>query len=138
MSDTKEIYCCACERNVEARLTDGAEIYPHRPDLSTLPFWKCDECKNHVGCHHKTENHTQPLGCIPSPELRAARSEIHKMLDPLWMHKGLKRHEVYKHISKEMGWRYHTAQLRTIEEADQVKEIIMDIHHNGLPDEEAA
>ena len=31
-----EIYCCGCEDKVIARLTDGAEIYPHRFDLPSL------------------------------------------------------------------------------------------------------
>lgn len=28
-----KIYCTGCEEDVEARLTDGQERYPHRPDL---------------------------------------------------------------------------------------------------------
>lgn len=85
-----EIYCCGCEKKVPARLTDGAEIYPHRHDLSGLPFWKCDTCGNFVGCHHKTKNRTRPLGCIPTPEIKEARKRIHSLLDPLlarWIEK---------------------------------------------------
>jgi len=77
------IYCCGCLIKVNARLTDGSEIYPHRKDLSSLPFWVCDKCGNYVGCHHKTSNRTAPLGCIPTSEIRAARNRIHKMLDPM-------------------------------------------------------
>ena len=32
------IRCCGCEKKVEARLTDGGEIYPHRADLSHCRF----------------------------------------------------------------------------------------------------
>ncbi len=60
------IYCCGCNEKIKARLTNGEEIYPHRTDLYLLPFWKCDSCGNFVGCHHKTDNPTKPLGCIPS------------------------------------------------------------------------
>ena len=87
-----KIYCCGCETIIEARLTDGSEIYAHRPDLSDLPFWCCDTCKNYVGCHHKTENRTQPLGCIPTKEIRDARKHIHALLDSMW-ESGLDRKE---------------------------------------------
>jgi hypothetical protein len=127
-----KIHCCQCKEKVDARLTDGSEIYPHRPDLEIIPFWKCDTCGNHVGCHHKTSNPTQPLGCIPSAEIKKARSHIHKILDPLWKYMGHKRHKVYKCISNEIGWRYHTAQIRTIEEAREIYKIIMKIHTGEL------
>ena len=74
------LYCCGCERDVTGRLTNGGEIYPHRSDLADLPFWKCDTCKNSVGCHHKTTSPTKPLGCIPTKEIKAARHHIHKFL----------------------------------------------------------
>jgi hypothetical protein len=103
-----------------ARLTDGAEIYPHRPDLATLPFWRCDRCGNYVGCHHKTKNPTEPLGNIPTPELRKARNHIHAVLDPLWKSKRFKRKELYAILSDHMGFQYHTAHLRSLEEARKV------------------
>ena len=46
----REILCCGCGgEKVQARLTHGSEIYPHRKDLYSLPFWKCDACGNFVG-----------------------------------------------------------------------------------------
>jgi hypothetical protein len=54
-----KLYCTGCEHEVEARLTNGEERYPHRPDLYELPFWKCDACSGYVGCHHKTDNPTK-------------------------------------------------------------------------------
>lgn len=51
--DPSQIHCCGCGETVTARLTDGREIYPHRQDLSGLPFWKCDTCGNYVGCHRE-------------------------------------------------------------------------------------
>ena len=125
--ETKEIYCCGCEDKVQARLTDGREIYPHRSDLADLPFWKCDACKNYVGCHHKTKNRTHPLGNIPTPELREARKHIHRILDPLWQKHGHKRKALYALISDKVGWKYHTSQIRTVEEARQVYKIIQEI-----------
>jgi hypothetical protein len=128
MSKTKEIYCCGCGDQVDARLTDGQEIYPHRPDLSYLPFWKCDECGNYVGCHHKTDKPTRPLGCIPTPELMKARSHIHAVLDPIWKSKTLSRRQAYKRVSAELGYKYHTANIKSIEEARKVYRVVADLN----------
>lgn len=112
-----ELWCCSCAEYVEARLTNGAEVYPHRGDLSDLPFWRCDKCGNWVGCHHKTKNRTKPLGNIPSPELKKARGHIHALIDPLWKSRRIGRRELYQAMSDKLGWNYHTASLRTIDEA---------------------
>ena len=126
-----EIRCCGCGEKVKARLTDGKEIYSHRPDLHGLPFWKCDACGNFVGCHHKTKDRTRPLGCIPTPELRKARGHIHKILDPLWQNakrKNVRRKEVYGLISDNLGYKYHTANIRSIDEARKIYRFILTIN----------
>lgn len=127
------IYCCECSQDIDARLTDGSEIYPHRSDLSDLPMWVCDQCKNYVGCHYKTRNPTKPLGVIPSLELRNARKHIHAKLDPIWKTKRLKRGEIYALISGRLGYEYHTAEIRSIEEARRVYRVIADIHEECRP-----
>lgn len=121
---TRTLYCCACQADVQARLTDGREVYPHRPDLAGLPFWRHDACGGFVGCHHRTANPTRPLGNIPTPELRQARRHIHALLDPLWRRGLMARSTMYRAISREIGREYHTAELRTIEEARKVYRII--------------
>lgn len=125
---TKQIHCCGCNAKVSARLTNGAEIYPHRQDLSELPFWKCDECGNFVGCHHKTSNPTNPLGCIPTPEIKAARQHIHRILDPIWKQGRMERRAIYAEIAERMGRSgYHTANIRSVEEAREVYRTIQEI-----------
>lgn len=119
----RQIHCCGCDREVLARLTSGTEVYPGRRDLSALPFWICDRCGNFVGCHHKTDNPTRPLGCIPTPEVKNARRHLHALLDPLWQTGKIGRRELYARISQETGREYHTAQLRTLEEARRVYRI---------------
>lgn len=119
------LYCCGCGADVTVRLTDGAEIYPHRADLADTPFWKCDACNNFVGCHHKSDDPTRPLGCIPTPQLRAARKQIHALLDPLWKSGRMRRSEVYAALSKVLGWEYHTAKLRSLEDVQNVKRILL-------------
>jgi len=118
---TRGIYCCGCQKDVEVRLIDGTEAYPHRSDLASLPFWKCDTCKNFVGCHHKTKDRTRPLGCIPTPELKTARKHIHRILDPLWKRGHRSRGQVYGQLAAALGKEeYHTADIRSIEEARDV------------------
>lgn len=128
----KKIFCIECQKNVGARLTNGYEVYSHRKDLGELPFWICDKCKNFVGCHHKTQNRTKPLGCIPNPHMTLARKEIHKLLDPMWRPDKKKRLRIYAALSRHLGRKYHTAQLRTIEEAREVYRQLLKMKRKGV------
>lgn len=118
------IYCCGCNIYVDARLTNGKEIYPHRQDLFDLPFWRCNKCGNYVGCHHKTRNRTKPLGNIPTKEIMNARKHIHAILDPLWKYKKIARGKIYSRISKQIGYQYHTGEIRDIQEARKIYLIV--------------
>lgn len=122
------IYCCGCLSDISARLTSGREIYPRRKDLSSLPFWRCDTCKNFVGCHHKTKDRTRPLGVIPTPAVKAARQHIHRVLDPLWESGRFRRRALYARIAQEIGIpEYHTAEIKSVEEARQVYRVVLAI-----------
>ena len=115
------LYCCGCQKDVMARLTHGGEVYPHREDLADLPVWRCDGCKNWVGCHHKTKNRIRPLGNIPTREIKNARQHIHRILDPIWKSGQMPRGKVYAILAKELGLKeYHTAEIKTVEEARKV------------------
>lgn len=122
-----KIYCCECQNDVEAVLVYGDTIYPHRTDLYELPFWQCQACKNFVGTHWKTNNPTKPLGVIAMQELKNARKHIHAILDPLWQSGAYKRKSLYLKIAEKVGWNYHTAKLRNIEEAREIYRIIKQI-----------
>lgn len=127
--NTKNLWCCNCNTEVKARLTNGKEVYNHIPKLHTLPFWKCDECNGIVGCHYKTNTPTKPLGCIPSPEIKNARKEIHKILDPLWEEKIYSRNDIYKMLTNYLGYTYHTAEIKNIEEARKIWRFIKSLHN---------
>jgi zinc-finger-containing domain len=123
-----KLYCCQCKQDINARLTDGREVYPHRPDLNSLPFWKCDACGNHVGCHHKTRDRTRPLGNIPTKELKSARQHIHRILDPLWKQNRIPRGKLYARIAATLGLtEYHTAEIRSVDEARKVYAVVRSI-----------
>lgn len=113
----KRIYCCGCGMDVDAVLTDGGEVYPHLPHLRSLPFWRCNACGNFVGCHRKTKNRIEPLGCIQTAELKEARKKFHALIRPLLQSGKISRYELYAAISRELGWEYHTAKTRTMDEA---------------------
>ena len=119
------LWCCGCQCVVQPRLTNGTQVYPHRPDLSDLPFWMCDGCENYVGCHHKTTDRTRPLGNIPTKDMRNARQHIHRILDPIWKSGKMPRGKLYARIAAELGIEeYHTAEIRTLDDARRVYRIV--------------
>lgn len=123
-----KIYCCGCNKDVDARLTSGAEIYPHLPKLTEKPIWKCDACGGYVGCHHKTVARTKPLGTIPTPELRKVRQDIHKALDPLWRGDYKSRSQLYALLAKKLQVKeYHTAEVNSLAQADKIMSILKEI-----------
>ena len=91
--------------NQTARLTTGATIYPHRPDLHALRFWACVACDAYVGCHRGTE---RPLGRLANLELRQAKMRAHAAFDPLWRARDRSqrpktRSEAYAWLARQLG-----------------------------------
>jgi hypothetical protein len=78
--------------------------------------------------HTKTENKTQPLGCIPTKEILNARKHTHALLDPIWKSGKIKRKALYKKISDHVGFEYHTGNIRSIEEARKVYKFLKGIN----------
>lgn len=90
--------CIEC--GSEPRLTDGREIYPHRPDLATKRFYKCDGCaSSYCGCHPDT---TTPLGYPCGDTTRRARSAAHAVIDPIWRDKLTSRQTVYFELARRL------------------------------------
>lgn len=122
------IYCTECKKDVEARLTNGAEVYPHRKDLADNPQWICDTCKNFVGTHHKSDDKYKPLGVIAGKEIKLLRQKIHAIIEPKFKTGELNRKETYSKISKELGYVYHTGEIRSVETANNIIKIINNIN----------
>jgi hypothetical protein len=112
------VYCCECEKDVEAVERSGADIYALREDLAKLVLWQCRGCLNYVGAHKNLR--ATPLGNIPTPKMRGIRLSIHMILDPIWKDKHMERREVYEAMSQALGYNYHTAHIKTIKEAERV------------------
>ncbi len=119
-----KIFCTGCGAEVDARLTDGAEMYPHRADLEALRFWVCDVCRAFVGCDAKGKDPMRPLGFLATPEIKTWRRKIHEMLDPLWKQKRIKRGKAYAYIAHRLGRTYHTAEIYSVEDGMKIFEIV--------------
>lgn len=126
------IYCVGCQEDVEADLISGKMIYPGRADLADIPIWRCPTCMNTVGCHHKTEKPTRPLGVIATPELKKKRMKIHSVLDPMWESGKYTRQKVYSQLSEDLGYSFHTANLRSVAEANRVIRVLCMYNRYGL------
>lgn len=98
---------CTCGRLGALELVTGKEIYPHRPDLHAKRFWLCRPCNAYVGCHPGTE---RPLGPPAGPALRQLRLLAHEALDPLWQSGRFKRAQVYRELSRRLGFEVHVGQ----------------------------
>lgn len=125
----KSIFCVKCHKNVQAELVTGKEIYPYRKDLFSRNFYRCPICGNYVGTHKGTFN---PLGCIPSKELRKKRIEVHDAMDYLWKNKIISRPELYKKLEQELGYNYHSGTTTSVEECEKALEIIEKIKEEVL------
>lgn len=117
-----EIECIACDKVVSPRLVQGKQIYPHRKDLWNIKLWKCEDCNNYVATHKGT---LTPLGIIPTPRIRKERGGVHLILDPIWQSKKVSRNNVYKYLSRELGYEYHTGNIKTVAEAGYIKQLLM-------------
>lgn len=121
----KSIFCIGCNKEVEAQLVLGGVIYKHRHDLNHLKFYMCVICGNYVGTHKNTDI---PLGYIPTPNIRKIRSKVHSVIDPIWKKGLISRKELYLKISNFIGYEFHTANIKTKEEADIVLNAIKNIN----------
>lgn len=123
----RTLYCCGCEKDIDSRLVTGAIVYPHRPDLKDKQFWVCDRCRGYVGCH---PNSKKPMGCIPTPTLRLARSLLHRRLDPLWKLGHYTREHVYKYLSINLqgGGNFHIGETRTVNEIERASKRIEELY----------
>lgn len=119
-----KIYCCNCEKEVEAREIPATNIYPHRIDLQGKWFYRCTHCSEYVGAKRLGE----PLGCIPTPEVRQLRVTIHDRIDSIVEDKSLTTAMVYRYLSEKVGEEFHTGNVKSIEEADRILCILSELY----------
>jgi hypothetical protein len=102
---TAKVKCPYCDR--QASLVKGKSIYPDRPDLLHLNFWRCAHCDAHVGTHKKNRrlgyDGTEPMGRLANAELRRLKIAAHNAFDPLWKSGTMDRNEAYAWLAKRLG-----------------------------------
>lgn len=115
-----KLWCCECQRDVDARLTDGLEVRYGRKDLAHLYYWVCDTCHNYVTCHRNAQDKTRPMGNIANAQMLEARRHLHAVIDPIWQSGVMTKQELYRAIAKYLGKKqYHTHEIKTINECNQ-------------------
>ena len=112
MSSAPDLTICM-ECGQGAKLVGGKAIYPHRADLHSKRYWRCD-CGAYVGCHGDTTN---PLGYPAGPATRRARSEAHAAFDPLWKREGMKRSAAYQWLAAALGLPPHATHISWMDAA---------------------
>lgn len=122
-----KIWCCNCQKEINGALVTGAIVYPHRPDLYKKYFYMCPKCGKFVGCHPGTK---RPLGCIPTEAIKEARKRIHAKMDPLWKSGKITRPQLYRLISKKLGYTYHNGETKTVIECMKVWDIVDEIEQS--------
>ena len=63
------------------------------------------------------------------------RSAIHREMDPLWKSGVLSRKKLYAYLSTVIGRTYHTAELRTLEEAQKVYIAVESLNRPVVPND---
>lgn len=90
--------CPSCRE--PTKLVPGNALYPERPDLERKQYWACFGCDAYVGCHARN---SIPLGTVAQKPLRASRSRVLSVFDPLWKSGLMTRSEAYEWLAKSMG-----------------------------------
>lgn len=103
-------------------LVSGSMVYPHRPDLYGLNFYRCP-CGAFVGCHPKG---MRPLGYPAGPETRKARTQAHKIFDQLWRNGFMQRRDAYRWLANKMNMEYDDCHfgMMTKEQAEKAIYIV--------------
>lgn len=105
MPKTRKVICPYCGK--QAELVKGWQIYPNAETWGNANFWACFDCEAWVGCHRRNRKYgrtgEEPLGRLANAELRTAKRHVHRLLDPLWQRKGIRRSEVYKLLARRLG-----------------------------------
>ncbi|MBI3346954.1 MAG: hypothetical protein HY020_07050 [Burkholderiales bacterium] len=125
--------CPYCFSAVE--LVTGADVFPERLELADRNIWRCTLCDASVGCHKAgarvlrsdgielVSDGTLPMGSLADEELRAARTETHRLFDGLWKPypAGMSRAEAYAWMAKLLTIPFEDAHVASLSYDECVK-----------------
>lgn len=132
------MFCVNCQKEVEARIVTGADIYGPHSACRDVPYAMCPDCGNYG---EYTINKEPPFSVIPTFELRKAYNHIDCHFSALWEWQIMTKAEAEALMSKRLynGERpYRTHEIRTRSEAVDAykmakllyKEFITDVKHS--------
>ena len=132
--DMNKVYCCECNKEVDAVLVSGMSIYTHRPELWDKKFYQCPICLNHCRAGKFPDGY-RPLADIASPELRAERQRLHDLFDHLWkINNDPKRSRAgwYKYMACGLYGsakkKFHFGNLHSFQECKRAEKMIRKIY----------
>lgn len=124
--------CPYCFSPVEK--VTGAEVYPDRPELADRNIWRCTLCDASVGCHRAgarirtstgvelVSDGTLPMGSLANEDLRAARTETHRMFDAMWHPPAqMSRSDAYAWMAKVLGIPFEDAHIACLSYEESIK-----------------
>jgi hypothetical protein len=111
------IRCPYCQ--LPAERCTGADIYPHRPDLASLRFWRCQPCGAWVGCHKDSDS--IPLGSLANAKTRDLRRKCHAGFDPVWRCRAMSRNGAYRRLAELMKIAPHECHISWFGERECLK-----------------
>lgn len=112
-------YCCECKKPIECELVNGDVIYPYRPDLYHLHFYKCPLCGNYTG------RYDGERVVLPTKHIRSCRYKAHRALNKIWKDKR-KKAKYYTYMSDKLGRSFHWGEVECNEVADKALELTLD------------
>lgn len=113
----RKVYCLKCKNFMKASLVTGADVEPSMINGRGNFFYQCPVCKGYVGCHKNANSRTEPLGVIPSEQVRLARGRVYNAICIVAKHHDCKVAVVYKKLAQKMGRRMTIANIRSGDEA---------------------
>lgn len=122
--NSEAIFCCNCNEWVNAKAVPASHVYPKRHDLQGKIYLQCPTCSGTVGAHRDG----RPLGCIPTPAVRSMRITIHDRIRGIVGDRRLTTCLVYRYLSGCIGQEYHTGNIKSVEEADKILNLLSDLY----------
>lgn len=104
MDSEYTVICPVCKK--QAPWVENKEVYGRNYGKSYMCYY-CKDCDTYVGCHQNTR---RPLGSMATKELRDLRKQVHAKIDPYWISGKYRRGMLYKAISRQLGYQYHTGE----------------------------
>ncbi|MBQ8465749.1 MAG: hypothetical protein IJ545_07060 [Alphaproteobacteria bacterium] len=128
------MFCVNCQKEVEAQIVTGADIYGPRVFCRDEPFAMCPHCGNYG---EYAINKEPPFSVIPTFELRKAYNHIDCHLSSLWERQIMTKAEAENLMSVRLYGGLHpyrTHEIRTRDEAVKAYHLAKQLYKEFITD----